>query len=185
MTRYANFDPTQEPAPVIGWYDTEAYSYPVLPDFRTLFIVTDDQWNARLNNPTHWAIANRTTLIQYTPPPNLQSQAQTELSIRLQNGVAITSISLPTVNATYALDNNSTAQIFQIGTFCNSFGTFPSGGPTQNYPDINGVMHEFNVPVFISFLKAVAALVSNMQTQAGIMANGGVPSWPVQTATIV
>lgn len=185
MPKYANFDHTQSPPqPVIGWYDTDSFTYAALPDFRDLLQITQVQWDARGTDFTNWAVDSTGALIAYTPPPPLPVQAATLLAQKIAFGIVITSASLPSVNSTYALDAVSTAQIFQIGTFANSFGVFPSGATTQPYPDIIGVPQMFSVPVFIAFLRAVASLVSALQTQAGVMANGGTPAWPAQTVEI-
>jgi hypothetical protein len=118
------------------------------------------------------------------PAPSNAQLAAVELATQLAAGIVITSTSLPAVDGTYALDSVSTAQIYQIGLFGSQFGTFPSGGATQVYPDINSAPHIFTVPVFVAFLKAVAPLVSAYETQAGIMAQGGSAIWPPNAATI-
>lgn len=184
MPLYASFNPISDPAPVTGWYDTDQRAYPSLPSLQNLLEVTADQWAASRANPTNWAVVNGAQLIAYTAPLSPANQAQMLLAINLAKGITITSTSLSAVNATYALDNTSTAQIFQIGTFTNSFGFFPNGFMEQAYPDVNGVPHLFTVPVFVAFLRAVAALVSNLQTQAAILTNGGTANWPPQTANI-
>lgn len=185
MSLYAYYNHLDvESSPVLGWYDTDTFTYPTLPDFRDLLEVTQVQWDGRLANPSGWAVVAG-ELVSYTPPIPLSQQAQILLATKILDGIAIVSASLPDVSATYALDGTSTAQIFQIGSFTNSFGEFPSGDIHQPYPDIVGVPHVFDVPVFIAFLRAVASLISNMQTQAGIMANGGTPSWPQQSASII
>jgi hypothetical protein len=122
----------------------------------------------------------------WTPPPaqTPQEQARTELATRIAQGITVTSASTPAVNGVYALDSVSTAQIFQIGLFAAQFAVFPSGQTQQAYPDASGTPHVFPVPVFVSFLRAVAPLVSDLETQAGIMAQGGTPSWPAQSAAI-
>ena len=103
---------------------------------------------------------------------------------KLRAGIAITSVSLPAVNATYALDSTSQSQIFSLGSYARHFATFPSGS-TQSYPDITGsVYYTFTVPVFVSFFQAVAELVSNIDTAAQTAAAGGSPSWPSQTIGI-
>ena len=117
-----------------------------------------------------------------TPLPGLTSDQ--ELASRIANGIAITSTSNSALNGTYALDATSQAQIFQIGLYANQFATFPSGGTTLEYPDSSGTPHNFTVVAFVAFLKAVASLVSALTTQAGIMAQGGSPSWPPQSAEI-
>ena len=184
MSKYAYFDHTQDdPKPVIGWYDTDMLTYPALPDFRDLLDISQAQWDARAPHFTNWAVSAG-ALVPYTPPIPLPQQAQILLAEKIALGVEVTSASLPAVDATYALDSVSTSQIFQIGSFAKAFDMFPSGDTTQYYPDITGMPHPFTVPVFVAFLRAIAALVSNMQTQAGVMANGGTPSWPQQVAPL-
>jgi len=184
MTLYAYFDYTlPDPSPVIGWIDTDFYNN-TLPDFRDLLILTQEQWDAKLSDPSGWAVSSG-VLAPYTPPIPLPQQAQTTLAEKLADGIAITSASLPGVNGTYALDPQSTAQIFQIGSFANSFGVFPSEDTLQLYPDIDSMLHEFSVPVFVAFLRGVASLVSDMQMQAGIMSQGGTPVWPTQARNII
>jgi len=129
-----------------------------------------------------------TTLQPYVVPtpsgPTLEQQAATMLATNIATGIVLTSTGTPALNGTYALDAVSQAQIFQIGLYANQFGTFPSGSTTQAYPDASGVPHNFTVVAFVAFLKAVASLVAAMTTQAGIMAHGGTPSWPPQSAEI-
>jgi hypothetical protein len=183
MTQYAYFDSTvAQPAQVLGWFDTDIDPNAHLPDPVNLLTLSAQQWTGRLNGT--WAVSNG-SLVLYSPPlpPDLQSQIA--LNEAYARGIAITSASLPLLNATYALDPTSTAQIFQIGSYAAQFGTFPSGGSTQPYPDIDGNAHVFNVTVFIDFLKAVAALVSNLAIQASILAQGGTPNWPDQSAALV
>lgn len=111
-------------------------------------------------------------------------KASVTLAEKIAQGIAITSTGNPALDATYALDSVSTAQVYQIGLFASQFDTFP-GGATQPYPDATGVPHVFTVAQFVAFLRVVAPLVSALTTQAQVMAHGGTPSWPAQTATIV
>jgi hypothetical protein len=117
-----------------------------------------------------------------TPPPPTADEVLAE---KIAQGIAITSTGNPTLNATYALDEASTGQIFQIGLYADRFAKFPSGETVQNYPDITGnSAHGFTVAQFVAFLQVVAPLVSALDTQAGILAHGGSPTWPSQGATI-
>jgi hypothetical protein len=129
-----------------------------------------------------------TTLQPYTVPPppgpTLAQQAATLLATKTAAGLALTSTGTPALNAAYALDSVSTAQIFQIGLYAAQFEMFPSGGATQAYPDASSALHVFTVPQFVAFLHAVASLISGLTTQAGIMAEGGNPVWPSQSAVI-
>lgn len=113
-------------------------------------------------------------------PPLAPDQVLAE---KIAAGITITSTGTPALNATYALDDVSTSQISQLGLYANAFGTFP-GGATQPYPDVAGVPHVFTVVQFVAFLRAVAPLVSALNTQAGIMRAGGSPDWPAPTAVI-
>lgn len=119
------------------------------------------------------------------PVPAATVDATTTLAAKIAVGIAITSTSTPALNATYALDEVSAGQIYQIGLYAAQMTTFPSGGTVQPYPDASGMPHNFSVPQFIAFLKAVAPLVSNLNSQAQIMAHGGTPVWPAQTAVII
>lgn len=68
MTQYAQYNPSvTAPSPVTGWYDTGALTYPNLPPPNDLLAVTADQWNARLTNPSAWAVSAG-ALVAYTPP---------------------------------------------------------------------------------------------------------------------
>jgi hypothetical protein len=122
-------------------------------------------------------------LVTVAPPPPTPTPDQV-LAEKIAAGIAITCTGNATLDATYALDDVSTGQIFQIGLFAKSFGTFPSGQASQQYPDATGAMHTFTVARFVEFLTVVAPLVSNLTTQAGVMKAGGTPTWPAQTATI-
>lgn len=186
MTQYANFDHTvASPSPVTGWYDTEIFTYPILPDAADLLEIPSEQWDGRMDGL--WAVSDGVALIAYTPVI-IVSQADLtaiELSNRITAGITISSSSLSSVNGTYALDSVSTAQIFQIGLFASQFAIFPNGSTTQMYPDLTGQPHSFTVAIFIAFLRAVAPLVSSLETQAGIMGQGGTPTWPNQIISIV
>lgn len=64
MPKYAYFDHTAtSPAPVTGWYDTDAITYNPPPDAANLLLLTTDQWAARITNLNGWAVQNGTTLI--------------------------------------------------------------------------------------------------------------------------
>jgi hypothetical protein len=79
MTQYAYFNSAvSAPSPVLGWYDTGAFTYTNLPASTDLLVLTSAQWTARLNGL--WAVSNG-TLIAFTPPaPSLASQAQAALT---------------------------------------------------------------------------------------------------------
>lgn len=117
------------------------------------------------------------------PPQTPRAQAATDLAIRIGQGITLTSASNPSLDGVYALDSESTSQIFNIGLYANQFGVFPSGA-VQAYPDKDGTPHMFSVAEFVAFLRVIAPLVSNLNTQAQIAGNGGEATWPDQTASI-
>jgi hypothetical protein len=180
MTKYACFDPSS-PAPfrVTGWYDTSVFDYPNLPSADWLLEMTDEQWDARLTGV--WAV-NDGALVAYAPPPPTPTSHDI-LAEKIAAGIGITCTSNPSLDAVYALDDLSAAQIFQLGLYASQFGVFP-GGATQAYPDITGVPHTFTVAQFVAFLRVVAPLISALTTQAAVMSHGGNPAWPSQSATI-
>lgn len=47
MPKFARFDPTKDPAPVMGWYDMDNLEYPNPPPENALFEMTDEQWVTR------------------------------------------------------------------------------------------------------------------------------------------
>ena len=78
MPKYAQYNPSlAAPSPVIGWYDTDNYAYPNLPGASDLLEITNTQWQARLSNPSGWAVSNG-VLIAYTPPAPVVTLAQAQ-----------------------------------------------------------------------------------------------------------
>jgi hypothetical protein len=75
MAQYATFNPSvPAPSPVTGWYDTNVYNYPKLPNSR--IALTAEQWEHRMTGL--WAVADD-TLVQYTRPiPPAQQTAAHE-----------------------------------------------------------------------------------------------------------
>lgn len=187
MTRYALYDPTLDDSPVLGYFDTDQDDYE-LPGGDQLFPLTDDQWNSRLTGT--WSIRGNQFLpatppvIPPPPAPTLEEQADEELATRLGTGIAITSASAPGLNGTYALDQISTGQIFQIGLFANQLHMFPDGTQTFQYPDQTGVPHVFTVGQFVAFFLLVASIDFNITKQAQLMKGGQLPAWPTQTGQI-
>ena len=52
MPKFAQYDSkAAQPAPVIGWYDTDEFSYPNLPATTELVQMTQAEWDARLTAP--------------------------------------------------------------------------------------------------------------------------------------
>ena len=68
MAKLAQFDPTApQPAPVIGWYDTDLLHYPNLPV--SVILLTDEDWAGRLFG--HWAVQDGQLVPLPLPPASL------------------------------------------------------------------------------------------------------------------
>jgi len=183
MPKYASFDHTAPaPPPVIGYYDTDTFEYPTLPDAADLFEMTSEQWDARVAEPS--VIDNGEIVVLPPPPPTPQQATDKELTTRKANGIAITCTTDSTIDATYALDDKTLAEIGSVARDVSSGLGFPLGLPTFSYPDINSQLHTFSETIFVDLYKSMRDLVSDLTTQAGVMAQGGTPVWPEQSATI-
>lgn len=69
MAKYAKYDPTQIPALVLGWYNTEEFDYGNnLPPAENLLELTDEEWKNRTIGK--WQIVNK-SLCPYSHKPNL------------------------------------------------------------------------------------------------------------------
>lgn len=110
--------------------------------------------------------------------------AQATFDTAMASGLAITSTGTPALNATYALDSTSQAQVFQIGTYAQSFSEFTNGTTSMSYPDITGTPHTFTVTAFVALFQAIARYVTAAQTTLETIQAGGSASWPAATATI-
>ncbi len=99
MACFARFDPAQPaPQPVTGWYDTAMFAYPNLAPSDHLVEVTPAQWQARLANPSSWAVQGG-SLVEIKPkdveiPPAYQAQtaltASDQVLLRcVEHGMAV------------------------------------------------------------------------------------------------
>lgn len=183
MTRYASFDPSSSPPhPVIGWYDTEEFVYPTLPDLTHRLELTDEQWHGRMVDPSAWAV-NGNDLVPYThpTPPPTPDQA---LASKISDGIAITCSGDAAVSATYALDAQTMTEVGSVARDAASGLGLPGGGETFIYPDKSGQPHAFTSARLIALYQAMRNLLWVLSTQAGIMKQGGTPTWPDQSAVI-
>lgn len=135
-----------------------------------------------------WAAAQSGGAWQFTAPeiapPSLADQALSELITRLAAGIAITSTGTPALDASYALD---TVTMDQVGAVARDFASglgLPNNAGTFAYPDIAGIPRTFTGAAIVALYKAQRDLIFSLNQQSAIMAHGGPPSWPVQSATI-
>ena len=78
MSKFVHFDSTAaQPAPVIGFYDTDTHEYLKLPDASELIEVTDTEWASRMDAPMS---VLKGKLIP-TPPPSIAEQLAMEATI--------------------------------------------------------------------------------------------------------
>ena len=57
MTKYAQFDANApSPSPVLGWFDTDIFHYPNLPEPSELIELNDTEWALHFNEPSGWSV---------------------------------------------------------------------------------------------------------------------------------
>jgi len=90
--------------------------------------------------------------LAFLNPPETTAQKAASL---LASGLKITSTGTPALNATYACDALSQADIVAIETSLNAGKGFPGGATTFSYPDNTGAMHGFSESAFTDFAAAI------------------------------
>jgi hypothetical protein len=86
---------------------------------------------------------------------------QQQAAVLINGGLTITSASTPTINGTYACDNNTTAEINAEITSILLNNTFADGSSTLVWLDAEQIPHTFNsISEFKIFATAIAAFVS-------------------------
>jgi hypothetical protein len=131
-----------------------------------------------------WSYNGATFTAPVVPPPPLDQQAQEELNVRQGNGIAITSTGTPALNATYSLDDRSVALVGAIARDAASGLGLPHGAATVPVNDMAGTAHDFTETSIVALYKAERDMVSLLAAQRDVMAGGGTPTWPDQSATI-
>jgi hypothetical protein len=162
MPKLAQFDSTiSGQAPVLGWYDTDRYTYASLPAAQNLLTLTDAQWAARLTGS--WAVQGGSALVVYTPPapppPTLAEQANALWA----GGLAVTSTATSALDGTYAADADTIAYVNSELNAIALNGTFADGGSTVAWPDTGGALHIFTIAQFKSFAAVLGAFVAGIR----------------------
>ena len=125
-----------------------------------------------------WAYANG---VFSAPTVNIPTPSTAQLAMNaLYNGVTITSLSTPAINATYACDSQTTGDINAEITSIMLNGVFADGLSTIQWPDAVGGLHTFSITQFKTFATALAAFVSGIRKYA----TGVIPSLPSNQITI-
>lgn len=185
MPKYARFDHAGvQPAPVIGWYDTDLETYANLPSASDLLELTQDEWDGRFAHPSGWYVdsGELVYIAPNTSPGGLTIDQV--LAGKISDGIAITSFTSPDLACTMALDATTMDQIGSVARDAASGLGLPADQPVFVYPDINGQPRMFSEAQVIGLYKAQRNLLFALNTQAAIERNGGVAVWPDQTATI-
>lgn len=130
-------------------------------------VATPEQWAALEASITAGEVTVDPYVAPTVTPPTLAQQA----GALLAGGLAITSTSTPTLNATYPCDSTtqSHVQAEVISILLN--GAFVGGGTTLAWPDASGAVHQFSLAAFKAFATAQAAFVA-----AGLAAQAGLSS---------
>lgn len=176
MPQYAQFDSTASPpAPVIGWYDTDALSYPSLPASGNLFPLTTDQWTAHFTNPSAFAVSGG-ALISYSPPPPPPTLAQQAANL-IASGFTLTSTSASGLDGVYFIGTGQSFGQQDIATEANFISTFSefTNGATSNlpWPLMNGSLVVFPTTThFLNFAKAVGQFVAAVKVAVATNASG-------------
>ena len=179
MPQYAYFDHTA-PAPqqVLGWYDTDAITYPSLPASDDLLLVTSEQFAARFPNPSGWMIQSG-ALVPYvapTPPPPPPPTLQQQAFALLGEPINLVCTSIPEINGTYPIDPATQAQITGIAAAINAGLGLPGEESTFNWAGHSG----WPATQFTAYAKAVM----NYCYALAQVAQGNSDTLPSQTLTI-
>ena len=161
MPKYAEYDIyTGPPYPVVGWYDTDVFTYGYLPE--NILQITDQQWQARMDN-AWWAIeADLQTLIETTVPiisPNLTQQAV----IAVYSGLLISLNGSLTMSPTlFPTDQDTQNKIAAVITTVNATGTFPGGVYYYPMKDSSGAWHSFTTNQYAIVATAISSYASSL-----------------------
>lgn len=156
MTRFASFDHTvTPPCPVTGWYDTDLFTYPVMPPGYNLQEVTDNTFWTTGRFVGQWGVAAG-AFVDITPaPPAGPTVLQQQASAALFAGIQLTSIATPALDGSYAVDPGTVARINGIiATIAGGLG-LPGGGATFLWKDTSGGDRAFSQTNFKNFAAAV------------------------------
>jgi hypothetical protein len=159
MPKYAAFNPAvPAPSPVIGWYDTDTFTYKTLPDSSNLLAVTNAQWAARMANPSAWAV-NNGALVAYTPPvppPTLEQQAASAakagLTVALSGSMTLAATLFPT-------DSTTQAKISAMADMA-ARGILPVGATGYPIKDSAGNWHTLTASAYQALAAAIGSYVA-------------------------
>jgi hypothetical protein len=135
---------------------------------------------AQYQNAAAWTISGGNIVAVSAPPPTSDQVLASKIAL----GIAITSTGAPSISATYALDATTLDQIGSVARDFSSGLGLPGDIMTFTYPDATGQPRTFTGDQLAALYRKQRNLLAVLNTQAAIMAHGGTPVWPTQTATI-
>jgi hypothetical protein len=164
MPQYAHFDSSRPaPQPVLGWYDTDALTYPNPPPPEDMMALTPEQWDARTERM--WAVQGG-ALVPYTPPPPVLTPAD-EATAMMSQPVIVQCVTVPALSATYP--NNESVRHSMTGVVAqiNAGLGLPGGDVTFNWPDVDGAERAWPAAEFVALTNAVANFTYACQQVVG------------------
>ena len=121
-------------------------------------------------------------------PPGMpltdQQEADKAVAERLGLGIVVTSTGMPEASATYPLDDRGVALSGSTARDVSAGLGLPAAAATAPYADIEGTSHALTGEQFVALYTAQRDLRAVLSEQGVVMAGGGTPVWPDQTATI-
>jgi hypothetical protein len=142
----------------------------------------------------------RTVLAPVYPagmPLTPRMQADREVAARIALGVVTTSTGTPAASATYPLDDaavarcGATARDYSAGLGLPDPAIPPAGVSRETrsvltvaYADLAGVVHDLTGEQLVGLYQGQRDLRATMTAQGDVLAGGGDPVWPDQSATI-
>jgi hypothetical protein len=86
MPKYAYYNGSANPSPILGWYDTDPGEFPNLPSQENLLTLTDTQWVAR-NDQVYQVLNGQLVVIPPVPLADVQRAKLFELSAACQGAI--------------------------------------------------------------------------------------------------
>ena len=117
-------------------------------------------------------------------PLTAAQEADKAVAEHIALGIVTTSTSTPEAAATYPLADAGVALSGSIARDFSSGLGLPAGAGSANYADLEGIAHALTGEQFVALYSAQRDLRATLTEQGAIMAAGGTPAWPDQTATI-
>ena len=158
-----------QPSPVLGYYNTDLFSYPTLPPSQDLLIISPSQWTSVQQNLNGWAVEN-SQLVPYEPPTN-QTLSQQASEILGQETINLISTTYPMMNGYYTINPYYISMINSELISLLLTNTFTNGSTTIGWFDLSNAQHVMDQTQFIFFGRGIGGWYNNLmfivQTNSG------------------